>query len=399
MRRFACLTSAALVACTTATDPVPVATIMLQPQFDSIEVGDVYDSWVVTLKDAAGLTLTGRPLAWESSNPTAAPVDPATGDVTGVGGGATTLITVRAEGKSAQASIKVLHPILAIVVSPDSFDLPMTTTRTIVPQLVGPGGLAITNRVITWSSSNPSIAVVGATGVVTPVSPGTTTITIRAGTKEKLVRVRVVGEPVSSVRITPQGTVHVIRLGQSRQFTAECLNATQQVLPGRTITWNSANPVVASVNGSGLVSGNSLGSAQITASCDNSASASFSAQVTPVPVSSVTITPNALTISVGTQSQLTATARDSAGNALSLQGRQVQWSSSNIPVAQVSTQGVVSGGSVGSANITVTVDGIASAPVPVNVTSFFSLGSRSSPRAAERSASVTDSRHARLDAR
>lgn len=372
MRRLACLTSAAVVACTTATDLVPIATISLQPGIDSIEVGDVYNGWVLTLKDAAGVTLTGRPVTWESNNPTVASVNPTTGTVTGLVGGSGALITVRAEGKTAQASIKVLHPILAIVVSPDSFDLPMTTTRTIVAQLVGPDGLAITNRLVSWSSANPSIAVVGATGLVTPVSPGTTTINIRAGSKEKGVRVRVVGEPVSSVRLTPQGTVHVIRLGQSRQFTAECLNASQQVLTGRTITWNSGNPIVASVSGSGLVTGNAIGSAQIEASCDN-VKASFTAQVTPVPVSSVTITPNGLTVSVGTQSQLTAIARDSAGNALSLQGRQVVWSSSNIPVAQVSAQGVVSALSAGSASITVTVDGVVSAPVTVDVTPFYSL--------------------------
>jgi uncharacterized protein YjdB len=397
MRRFACLTSAALVACTTATDPAPVATITLQPQLDSIEVGEVYNSWVVTLKDGAGVTLTGRTLTWESSSQANAPVNSATGEVTGVGGGSSAVITVRSEGKSAQASIKVLQPILAIVISPDSFDLPMTTTRTIVAQLVGPGGLAITNRVITWSSTDPSIAVVGGNGLVTPVSPGTVTINVRAGTKEKAVRVRVVGEPVSSVRITPQGTVHVIRLGQSRQFTAECLNATQQVLSGRTITWNSGNPIVAAVSTSGLVTGNALGSAQISATCDNSASASFSAQVTQVPVSSVTITPTSLTISVGTQSQLTATARDSAGNVLSLQGRQVQWTSSNIPVAPVSPQGVVSGSSAGSANITVTVDGKASAPVTVDVIPFFELSERPSRPAtgASRSDSRLNRRHAR----
>jgi uncharacterized protein YjdB len=373
--RVACLTIAVAVStsCTTATDPIPIATIFLEPQLDSIEVGQTFTNWVVTVKDAVGVTLTGRTLHWESGNPTVASIDPNTGAVTGLVGGSGASITVTAEGKSAQAGIKVLYPIISVIVAPDSFDLPLTTSRTINVSLVGPNGVALTNRVITWLSENPGIAVVSTAGVVTAVSPGTTTILLRAGTKEATVRVRVVGEPVYSVRITPLQTVHVIRIGQVKQLNAECLSATQQVLAGRLITWNSSNPVVATVSGTGLVSANALGSANISATCDNSVSGSVTVQVTPVPVSTVTITPDGLTLPRGTQGQLTVTARDSAGNVLSLQGRQVQWFSNNIPVAQVSTQGVVFGASVGVAQITASVDGVMSAPVTVDVQAFLSL--------------------------
>jgi uncharacterized protein YjdB len=72
---------------------------------------------------------------------------------------------------------------------------------------------------------------------------------------------------------------------------------------------------------------------------------------------------------------LLATAKDSAGNTLSLQGRQVVWFSNNIPVADVSTAGVVTGKTIGSAQVTVTVDGVTSAPVQVDVASFFSVSS------------------------
>lgn len=372
LARVARLTSAfALAACTTATDPVPIASVSLQPTSDSVEIGQTYGNWTVTLLDAANRVLTGRALVWESNNPPVATIDRSSGLVTAVGSG-DAIITVTAEGKFAQSTIKVLQPIVAIVALPDSFDLPLTTTRAISAQVVGPNGVAITNRVITWSSSNSGVAVVSATGVVAAVSVGTTTITIRAGTKQTTVRVRVVGEPVTSVRILPQQSVHVIRLGQTKQLTAECLNASQQVLTGRTITWNSGNPVVATVSTNGLVSGLSVGQATVTATCDNTTSAQVTAQVTPVPVSSVTITPSSLTVSVNSQSQLLATARDSAGNVLSLQGRSVLWTSNNEPVAVVSTSGVVTGRAVGSANVFVSVDGVVSAPAAVNVTMFFS---------------------------
>ncbi len=362
------IAAAIIAACTTATDPTPIATIALLPALDSIEFGATFNNWLVILKDAAGQTLTGRVLRWESNHTAVATIDASSGVVTGVAGGSEAIITVRAEGKEAQAVIRVLHPVLSIVTTPDSFDLPMTTTRLIVAQLVGPNGIALTNRVISWSSSNPGVAVVSTTGVVTPVSLGTATVTVRASTKEKTVRVRVVGEPVTSVRITPLQSVHVIRLGQARQLTAECLSASQQVLTGRPIAWTSGNPVIASVGSTGLVTGNALGQASITATCDNTVSAQTIAQVTPVPVSTVTISPGGLTIAQGSQGQLLVTARDSANNVLSLQGRTVVWTSNNNPVAQVSGQGVVGGVSPGNAEVTVSVDGVVSAPVPVTVT-------------------------------
>ena len=355
-----------MAACTTSTDPVPIATITLQPAIDSIEVGQTYNYWAVTVVGAANQVLTGRTLSWESSNTAVATIDPSSGVMTGVGGGQT-IITVRAEGKFGQSAIKVHLPIVSILATPDSFDVPLTTTRAIAVQLVGPGGVAITNRTITWSSSSPNVAVVSTTGLVTPVSLGTATITIRAGFKEANVRVRVVGEPVISVRITPQQSVHVIRLGQAKQLTAECLSASQQVLTGRPITWTSGNPVIASVGLTGLVSGNAIGQASITATCDNSVGAVTTAQVTPVPVATVTISPSSLTIAQGSQGQLLVSARDSANNVLSLQGRTVVWTSNNNPVAQVSGQGVVSGIAIGNAEVLVSVDDVVSAPVTVTV--------------------------------
>src|SRR5687767_1922795 len=208
--------SMVMAACTTATDPVPIVTVTLQPSLDSIELGETYNNWIVGLYDAAGQVITGRSLSWESHNTAVATVDASSGLVTPVSAGGQATISVKAGGKLAQSVIKILQPILSIVATPDSFDLPLNTNRTIAVQLVGPGGVAITSRVITWSSSIPNIAVVSADGTVTAVSIGTTTITISAGTKQKTVRVRVVGEPVTSVRISPVQSVHIIRLGQAK---------------------------------------------------------------------------------------------------------------------------------------------------------------------------------------
>jgi trimeric autotransporter adhesin len=388
------MASTAMVACTTTTPPIPVASLTLQPGLDSIEIGGTFSSWLVTLRGLQGEVITGpRNLQWESQNPFVATINATTGEVTGVGTGET-LITLRVEGKSATAAIRVLNPVVSIIATPDSFDLPLTTSRTVTAQLVGPNGVALTNRLIQWSSENPGIAVVSTSGVVTAVSMGTTTLTVRAGQKNAAVKVRVVAEPVQSVRILPQQTVHVIRVGQTRQLSAECLSATQQVLPGRTITWNSGSPVVATVSSGGLVSALSVGLANITATCDGTVGSTVTAQVTPVPVSSVTIIPGNINLNTFSQSQLLAVARDSAGNVLALLGRSVVWLTDNQPIVSVSTSGVVTSGSqVGAANITVVVDGVPSAPVVVTVgTPSFAVTEPVDRRIADRRLQIAERR-------
>jgi uncharacterized protein YjdB len=213
---------------------------------------------------------------------------------------------------------------------------------------------------------------------VTPVGLGSATISIYAGEKQANVRVRVVSEPVASVRLTPQGSNHILRITHTKQFVAECLNASQQVLQGRQVTWNSSNPLVATVNGTGFVTATGVGQSTVSATCDNSVTASTTITVTLIPVASVTINPGSMSLTLVQpgplpQGQLLATAKDSANNVLSLQGRQVVWFTDNEPVARVSSTGVVTGAGFGSANIHVVVDGVASAPVPVDIHAFFSV--------------------------
>jgi uncharacterized protein YjdB len=74
----------------------------------------------------------------------------------------------------------------------------------------------------------------------------------------------------------------------------------------------------------------------------------------PAVVASVTISPAAETLLVGTGAQLTALARDAAGNEVHAP---VQWSSSNPAVVSVSDAGVMRGEAEGDAIVVASVDG------------------------------------------
>jgi uncharacterized protein YjdB len=365
----ACLTIglAASLSCTTSTDATPIASILLSPNLDSIEIGGTFDGWVVILKDRNGLTLEGRQLMWESRNTTVATVDPTTGVVTGVGFGETAIIA-KADGQEAIAAMRVMLPVVGVVALPDSMDVALTTQRQINVQVIGPGGVALTNRAVAYSSDDPATVVVSGTGLVTPLKLGTTSVKIQvAGVLRATVRVRVIGEPVTGVRILPPQSIFLVRLGQTTKLSAECLSASNQVLPGRPLVWNSTNPIVAAVDQTGLVTGIALGSAAIGVVCDNTAGNAVTVTVTPVRVASAEITPATLNVRFGTQAQLNVTARDSVGTVLSTQNRSVVWETNNFPVATITQTGLVGGNGNGTAEIRVTVDGVVSPPAIITV--------------------------------
>jgi uncharacterized protein YjdB len=159
--------------------------------------------------------------------------------------------------------------------------------------------------------------------------------------------------PVASVNVSPASAS--VLPTQTAQLTATTLDSTGAVLNGRTVTWSSGNTGIATVDGSGLLTGVAVGSTTVTASSEGK-SASSSITVTNVPVVTVTVSPASGNLYVGQTLQLTATPKDSAGNPLT--GRAVTWSSSNSAVAGVSAaSGLATGTGAGSATITATSGG------------------------------------------
>ncbi len=75
----------------------------------------------------------------------------------------------------------------------------------------------------------------------------------------------------------------------------------------------------------------------------------------PTPVATVTVSPSAPSVNVGSTQQLTATTRDAGGVVLT--GRTITWASGNTSVASVNASGVVTGNAAGTATITATSEG------------------------------------------
>ncbi len=243
-------------------------------------------------------------------------------------------------------------PVASVSVSPVSASAQVGQTVQLSAITKDSTGGVLTGRVVSWSSSNPSVASVSSSGLVTGIAVGSATVAATSEGQSGTAAIAVTTVPVASVAVTPASAG--IQVGQTVQLTATPKDGSGSPLSGRTMTWASSNSLVATVSGSGLVTATAVGSAIITATSEGQSGTS-SITVTNVPVASVAVTPASATIQVGQTVQLVASPKDANGNALS--GRTVTWSSSNTSVATVSGSGLVTGVIAGSATITATSEG------------------------------------------
>ncbi len=169
--------------------------------------------------------------------------------------------------------------------------------------------------------------------------------------------------PVATRVEISHSSATLISVGQTFQLTARVFDQNSAAMNAAVVTWTSSAVGVAKVSTQGLVTAVSNGSATITA---RSGSASTAATVTVMQsVGSIAIEPSSATrMALGETVQFTATVLD--GNGQPVADAVVTWWSSDAGVATVSTQGLVTAVSNGSANISA-ASGTASARIAVIV--------------------------------
>ena len=203
---------------------------------------------------------TNKKVTWKSSNAAVASVD-ANGKATGAKAGeATITVTIEDGGKTATCKVTVKPNLvseitlaaLAIYVGESK-----AVTATVKPD-------DATNKELTWKSSDESIATVDATGKVTGVKIGTTTITATArdGSGVSGSCTVTVLSHVKKVTVTPAN----LTLGQNKSYT---LKATVEVFGSGTdtgVTWTSSDTTIATVDATGKVTAtDKVGTVTITA--------------------------------------------------------------------------------------------------------------------------------------
>ncbi|HVT39441.1 MAG TPA: Ig-like domain-containing protein [Gemmatimonadaceae bacterium] len=144
-------------------------------------------------------------------------------------------------------------------------------------------GNVLQGRTVTWQSSNTTVATISATGVITTVGVGTSTITATSEGQSGGALLTVTSAPVATVTVTlaassiPLGTV-------GDQATAVLKDAGGNVLQGRTVTWQSSNTAVATVSPAGVITTVAAGTSTITATSEGISGA---ANVTVTPAQTI----------------------------------------------------------------------------------------------------------------
>jgi trimeric autotransporter adhesin len=244
---------------------VPVASVVVRPATAQATTGNQVQ-FSATIYDANQIALTDRSIAWSSSNEAVATVD-STGLATAISPGVAT-ITATSELRSDAATITVaLVPVAMVTVEPSTVTVGSGSTTTLTARVTTQSGGLLTDRAVTWISSNPAVATVSSTGVVTAVVTGalvgTATITGSAEGKSGSASVTVTPGPIASVRVTPPTTS--LAIGSRVDLTAVALDAAGNQISGVTFTWASSNPAIASVSLDGEVNAKKEGTVTITA--------------------------------------------------------------------------------------------------------------------------------------
>jgi uncharacterized protein YjdB len=244
--------------------PAVVATIALSPLTTNVTVGAT-TTLAATLTDANGNVLTGRTIVWSSTDPTKATVN-ASGVVTGVAPGLVGIIAT-SEGKTGNAAVTVVAvPVNTVTVAPATSTVYIRYAGSLTATLKDANGNTLSGRVVTWSSSNPAMATVSASGAVTGSAAGTVTITATSEGKSGTATVTIIEAPVTT--LTVASAVNNITVGGTASLTADTKDFGGVSVTGRVVTWVSSDPSKATVSATGVVTGVAVGSATITATSE-----------------------------------------------------------------------------------------------------------------------------------
>lgn len=232
-------------------------------------------------------------VVWSSSNESVLTVD-ANGLVTAVGDG-TASITATVDGVSATTdAITVTTPVVkvsGVKLSASNLKLavggePSTLTAAVEPDNA-------TNKNLSWSSSDPTVATV-ADGVVTPVKAGAATITVitEDGEHSATCKVTVI-QPATGITLDKQ---KVVLVGAA---TEQLKAAVVPAEANQTIVWKSSNESVATVDQTGKVAAVSKGAATITVSTEDGTYSQDCAVTVSNPATNLTVDQSVLGLKKG----------------------------------------------------------------------------------------------------
>ncbi len=304
---------------------------------------------------------------WTSSDPTIASFG-SVNQLSGLKQGTVT-ITASLGSVTASAQFTVTNAtIVSITVTPSHQTIPIGWHQafTAIGTFSDATNQDISNSV-SWSSDNKLVAAFGtsgsSTGVLVGIGQGTANVdalfSYGSGTATGTAPLTVSSATLNKIALSSTATL--VAPGSTLQFNAKgtWTDGSSQNL-NIYATWSSSDKSVATVGISGVVTGQSSGTATITATV-GSLSATASVVVEGSTLVSINLTPQNLKLPATIETQLTAMGTFTDGRVLDLTSA-VTWTSSTPAVATVSNAtvnpGVATGVATGSTTISAAFSGV-----------------------------------------
>lgn len=256
-----------------------------------------------------------------------------------------------------------LSAVTSVVVEPAGATLEMGDVHgdsvQLAATLMTPQGPA-TDREVIWFTSDATVAVVASNGRVMARGAGIATITATSEGQADSARITVVPIPVAAVTVNVPGPP--VQVGGTGFVTAGVADRNGQPLRNRPVTWESADPQVATVDQRGLITGIDTGTVTITAASEGVSGTGTVRVGSPIETDRVEITPLTTAVTVGDTGRLAARLYrcDSGGTCTESAGASVVWSSDNSSVLSVDTAGRLTARVAGAASITARVEDLES---------------------------------------
>lgn len=277
----------------TVTVTQPVKGVTVSPSSVVIQQGNVQKLTASVVPENA----TNKELIYKSSNETVAIVSN-DGIITARSEGWATITVCSKENQAiyGTCTVKVGLPVYVSKITLNTTNVTMwagATTQLGVS--IEPANADI--KTVTYGSSNPDVATVSSTGLITAKKKGTTTITVTAtdGSGKSASCAVIVKQPVTGIQITPNG--YTLVKGDVKQLSAVVSPADAD---NTGVIWTSSNTNIAAVSSDGRVTAVNEGSCVITATCKDNASISASCTiVVGTPVASVALAPNRASMNTG----------------------------------------------------------------------------------------------------
>lgn len=327
-----------------------VTSIAFEQSALSMRKGDEADLTVNVLPANA----TDKTYTFESSDPDTVFVT-ATGHIIAkMGGEATITVKSNENNKTAVCRITVIEPVTAVALDKEENTIFVGENFTL-SVIVSPTDA--NNKTVMWTSSDPSVATVSSTGVVTAMKSGEAVITAKTND----------GGYTDTCKVTCLQLPLDIELSQSSVTvnTGDIYELTWDVLPedsfDKEVTWSSDKENIATVE-NGVIKGINPGTAIITVATVEGEATAVCEVTVHEPVQKVELNKTELTINKNFTEELTATIYPSNAS-----NQNIIWQTSDETVATVS-EGLVSALSKGTAYISaIAEDGKAAAVCKVTV--------------------------------